>query len=202
MLLASSWPARPSASKITCSAKPIATPISSCCATTTKPWGEKGAMPGAGNSGITSAVMAAASTTRVRAGTKRAPNIGATIRQAPMRANGKNPCATYASSCPPVSSIAMRLTDQPGNAFDEIARVLDQRAQHPGAGQRQHRGHGQQLGDERERHLVDLRRRLEDADDEAHGQRREQQRRREHECHLECVAADGDDGFGGHGLPT
>ena len=55
-------------------------------------------MPVAGVSGATSAVIAAASITRVRAGTKRAPNIGATMRQAPMRTNGKNPCATQASS--------------------------------------------------------------------------------------------------------
>ena len=98
MLLASSWPARPSASNTTCSAKPSATPISNCCATTTKPSAENGAMPVAGVSGATSAVMAAASTMRARVGTKRAPNIGATMRQAPTRTKGKNPCATQASS--------------------------------------------------------------------------------------------------------
>ncbi len=81
--------------------------MSSCCATTTKPSPENGATAGAGTSGTTSAVMATASTMRVRAGTKRAPNSGATIRQAPMRAKGKNPWATHPSSCPVVSSMAI-----------------------------------------------------------------------------------------------
>jgi hypothetical protein len=64
-------------------------------------------MAGAGSSGTTSAVIAAASTMRVRAGTKRAPNTGATMRQAPMRAKGKKACATHPSSCPVVSSMAI-----------------------------------------------------------------------------------------------
>src|SRR5678815_472287 len=90
------------------------------------------------------------------------------------------------------------LPDHPGNTFDEAARVFDQRAQHPGAGERQHGGHRQQFRDERQRHLVDLRRSLEDTDDETHGQRGQQQRRRQQQRDFEGMAADGDDGFGGH----
>ena len=95
---------------------------------TTKPCGENGAMRAAsGISGATSSVIAPASTMRVRAGTKRAPNTGATMRQAPMRTNGQKPCASQPSSCPVVS--AMRgSADQPGNALEQLARVLDQRA--------------------------------------------------------------------------
>ena len=69
---------------------------------------------------------------------------------------------------------------------------------HPRTGERQHRGHGQQFRDERQRHLVDLRRGLEDADDEADRERGQQQRRGQHQRHLERVAADGDDHFGSH----
>ena len=105
MLLASNCPASASASNTTCSANPNATPISSCWNTATKPCGENGAMAGAGISGTTSAVSATARMMRVRAGTKRAPNTGATMRHAPMRAKGKNPCATHASSCPVVSAM-------------------------------------------------------------------------------------------------
>jgi hypothetical protein len=43
---------------------------------------------------------------RVRGGTKRAPNTGATIRHEPMRTKGKNPCATQPSSCPMESAMA------------------------------------------------------------------------------------------------
>ncbi len=80
--------------------------MSSCWNTTTKPCGENGAMAGVGIIGATSAVIATARMMRVRGGTKRAPNTGATIRHAPMRANGKNPCATQPSSCPMESAIA------------------------------------------------------------------------------------------------
>src|SRR4051812_17860599 len=202
MLFASSCPARPSASNTTCSAKPIATPISSCCAMTTKPAPENGAIAGASIIGTTSAVNAAESTRRERAGTKRAPNSGATMRQELMRTNGKKAWATQASSCPDVSAIGFMpaSANHPGDAFDEVARVFDQLADHPRPGEREHRGHREQLRDERQRHLVDLGRGLEDADQQADRERRQQQRCGEHESHLERVPTDGDDHFRAHGI--
>ena len=81
---------------------------------TTKPCGgERRDAAGAGISGATSAVSAPASTMRMRAGTKRAPNTGATMKQAPMRTNGQNTWLTHASSCP-VVSVIMGSADQPG----------------------------------------------------------------------------------------
>ena len=107
MLLASSWPPMASASKMICTTKPIATPMTICCAMMTTPAGENGPTVGGGSKGATSSVMAAASNRRLRAGTKLVPKIGATIRQAPMRTKGHRYSATQASICPEVT-LSMR----------------------------------------------------------------------------------------------
>src|SRR5690606_7636697 len=197
MLLARSCPPMATASNSTCSAKPSATPISTCCAVTMRPATENGVMPsGGGTIGATRRATAAASTMRTRAGTKIAPNAGATMKQAPMRTNGQKTCPSQLSSCVPVTLITS--VDECRNALVELARVADDELQHPGAGDDERECHRHELRNERERHLVDLCRRLEGADHESRQERHEQERRGEHQRHFERALSEGHHGFRGH----
>ena len=55
-------------------------------------------------------------------------------------------------------------SNQPRDALEQLAGVADDHLQHPRAGDHERAGHADQLRDERQRHLVDLRRGLEHAD--------------------------------------
>src|SRR5262245_27269265 len=123
------------------------------------PAGEKGVIPaGVGISGATSSATAPASMMRTRAGTSSAPNAGATMKHAPMRMNGQNNWLIHPSSWPCVSVIIGSSVDEHRDVLNELARVADEKLQHPGAGDHQRERHGEQLRNERQRHLVDLRR--------------------------------------------
>ena len=54
---------------------------------------------GDGSKGATRKPIAAASAIRIRAGTNRAPNRGATIKQAPMRTKGQNHSVSHPINC-------------------------------------------------------------------------------------------------------
>ena len=76
----------------------------------------------------------------MRGGTDTAPNAGATMKQEPMRTNGQKSSASQPFSCVEVRVImACRAAsvDEPRNAHDELARVADERLEHPRAGDRQ-----------------------------------------------------------------
>ena len=89
MLIAIVWPAVISASKIICRQKPIAAPISTSCATM-KPARSEISNGGVnGTSGDSTYVAATANASRVRIGTSRAPNTGATITTPAIRKNGQ-----------------------------------------------------------------------------------------------------------------
>ena len=68
---------------------------------------------------------------RVRGGTKRAPNTGATIEARADAREREEPLRHPAFELPDGERDCSCLADHPGNAFDEAARVLDQRADHP-----------------------------------------------------------------------
>ena len=62
----------------------------------------------------------------MRAGTNRAPNTGATMRQAPMRTNGQKHCATQRFELPGGERdhvATSESADQSRDALDELARV-------------------------------------------------------------------------------
>src|ERR1700722_1265190 len=191
MLLASIWPPSVTASKVSCRQNPSAAPSSSCCTVMRRPGSESGEMSGAaGKSGATRAAMPPASTTRTRAGTVAAPNTGAIMKQAPMRTNGQNSCSSQCSSCPGLRVIMAASVKECRDALDEFAGVARQHLEHPWPGYHEGGRHRQQLWDERQRALVDLRRRLEGADDESGEQCHQQQRRGQQQGDLQCAAAD------------
>lgn len=81
--------------------KPIATPMTICCAVTSSPAAENGAMPaGAGTSGATRSATARESRIFTRAGMNGALKMGATMKQAAIRTNGQSSCVSRLSSCP------------------------------------------------------------------------------------------------------
>src|SRR5690606_3821729 len=165
---------RPTNSPAVCTAantmrmvNPMATPISTCWPSSHSPAYEPGGMAGGGSRpGTTATVSMKASATLIRIGMVDAENSGALPTSASMRTNGQRNCSSHASSCCWVKLIMAckagcraraRLRDQQGNLADQLADVVGHQAQQPGTHQHQHAAHGQQLGNERQRHFVDLR---------------------------------------------
>src|SRR3954447_6491867 len=69
--------------------------------------------------------------------------------------------------------------DERRDARAQVVRVPDHLRQHPGAADRHHRSRDQDLRDERQRRLLDLRRGLEDRDEQADDEAGDQERRRD-----------------------
>jgi hypothetical protein len=72
-------------------------------------------------------------------------------------------------------------TDQSRNAGKQSPHVVHQHVQHPGPSDHQYQHHHQQLGDERQCHLVNLGCRLKETHQQASNQRRAQHRCRHHD---------------------
>src|SRR5947199_5344815 len=92
----------------------------------------------------------------------------------------------------------MLLADDLGNACEQALHVIDELRDHPGTGDQEHREDGEQLRNERQRHLVDLGGGLEDAHHETHDERGEKQRRRHEHRHEQCLLGDGQNGLAIH----
>src|SRR5262245_31270421 len=207
MLFASSWPPIATASNRICRAKPSATPMMICWIVTITPPTENTVMSvGCGTSGATRYATAPASTRRMRAGMKSAPNAGATMKHAPMRTNGQNNWLIHPSSWACVTVIIGGLrrrrerssVDEHRDAFEQLARVADEQPQHPGAGDHERDRRGDELRDERQRHFIDLSCGLKGADHESGHERDEQQRRGQHQRHFQGAVAHGHHHLGGH----
>src|SRR5690348_1623969 len=137
MLLASTSPPSDTASKRICRLNPSAAPMTTCCTVMRTPVAERGVTSGTDTSGATSSETAPASMTLTRTGTATEPNAGAIMKQEPMRTNGQKSSASQPSNSVEVRVImasGAASVDEPGNAHDELVRVVDQRLQHPWAG--------------------------------------------------------------------
>ena len=140
--------------------------------------------------GVTSSDIATASSARTRRGSACEPKIGAVITSAPVRAStsvntmnrltrnvssagirraGTAPSADAKCQWWTVPTLRVPAHSQrAGNVRDQLARVLDQPRQHPRQRQAQRQHHRDQLRHERHRLLLNLRERLDQADDQAH----------------------------------
>src|SRR6185437_7930123 len=170
MLLARTSPPSDTASKRICRLNPSAAPMITCCTVMMTPVADRGATSGTATSGATSSATAPARMTRTRTGTVTEPNAGATMKQEPMRTNGQKSSASQPSSSFEVRVImasGAASVDEPRNARDELVGVADQRLQHPRPRRGERERDGEQLRDERQRHLVDRGGGLEGADHDA-----------------------------------
>src|SRR5690349_12786238 len=166
-------------------AKPIATPIRSSCASMKRPPHDAGSISGVFTVGATTRLMSSASATLPRAGNCAPPVTGATASRPRMRVKGQMNATSQAFSCAAVTVITAGLSYEQRNVGEDPLRVVDQQLQYPRPGDDDRDEHAEELGNERERHLVDLRRGLEHADDETHGERGEEERRGDEERELQ-----------------
>src|SRR5690606_29277958 len=90
-----------------------ANPMSAWCTVTTMPCAENGVICGGGTRGATITVTASASNIRTRAGTNRAPKIGAIMKHAPMRTNGQKYWASHPSIWPNDSASERAIAEAP-----------------------------------------------------------------------------------------
>src|SRR6478752_1709576 len=193
-------PANSTAAKTIRTEKPSETPTSTCCSTAVTPAAESSAIGAiAGTCACAQKATRKARPTRTRVGTLRWAITGSALNRARTRRNGQRIGVTHARTSASVNVSMAGLADDRGNRLQRALQELDQRGEHPRPGDRQHRDGGDDLRNERERRFVDLRRRLEDADDQADREHREQDRRRDHQQHVEALLAEGEDLLGVHG---
>src|SRR5690606_22502637 len=91
--------------------------------------------------------------------------------------------------------------DDAGNAEEQLAGEIQQQPEHPRTGDGERRRHGEDLRNEAQGHLVDLRRRLQHADQQAGGKRGEQRHGSEQHHGPHGVARQRHDGIGRHPAP-
>src|SRR6185369_188146 len=117
--------------------------------------------------------------------------MGATANSASSRQNGHSPWASHVSSCRLVNSMIGPspgpLTDHRRNIGERLAQIVEDERQHPRPRDQQHHEKRDELGDEGQGHLVDLRGGLQHADDQARDQRRQQHGRRHQQADLHGV---------------
>src|SRR5215213_4929432 len=158
--------------------KPSATPIASSFASMKSPAHEAGSILGrGGNPGAITTLMRIARPILTRFGNCGRPVTGAVAISPRMRVKGQIKATSHASSCAEVTEIMLRLlSDHARNAREQPLRIVDQELQNPRAGDHHGDENADQLRNERERHLVDLCGRLENAHDEARHERSDEKR--------------------------
>src|SRR5689334_5756412 len=113
---------------------------------------------------------ASPSARRMRIGTIRDENTGASTKRPPMRAKTRKKVATSALKTPLRSTVGFTGSGAAGHLRDlrvQLDGEGQQRVQHPRAGEHQHEPDAEGLRDEAERLLLDLRDRLDDRDGQA-----------------------------------
>jgi hypothetical protein len=174
-------------------AKPIETPISTCCSTSMKASGESSGTGHRPAARLRASAMKPASATRTRIGTVRWPSTGSVAEQRQHAQERPQQRRDPARICASVKvrrfSRQFRPTDRAGDGLQRALQVFHQRGQHPRPGHGQHRHRGHHLGHEAQRGLVDLRGGLEDADQQADHQHRQQHRRDHHQQQHQALLA-------------
>src|SRR3982074_2049760 len=144
-------PAKISASKVSCTTMPMATPISSSCAAASRPAPEKiDSAAGVCTSGAIRNASASDMTILIRRGMTVSLAIGAARTNPPTRSVGHNNRPTHkdTSAALRVTGCMRALADHGRNAGVQIPREIGEHAQHPGAGSEQSEHHQQQLRNE------------------------------------------------------
>src|ERR1700730_4515585 len=133
------------------------------------------------STGVSSSAIASASSRRKRCSTKDSPKPGSSIMAEPTRAKISSEAKTLAGSN--WSSMAGRVPLARDDAAHQRLRERDQRRQHEGQQQHERDQDDDHLRHEGQRHLLDLRQRLQEGDGEADGERQQHDRRAELERH-------------------
>src|SRR5450830_159901 len=184
--------------------KPMARPTSISCVRISKPGKDIGLT--AGKAGTVGAMIMASSAPRVTltvAGTAALPNRGAAAIRPRMRLSGHSSAAiqVFSSMLDRVSmayAVAACLAHQVRDARKHLAHVVEHDGQHPRTGHDEGDKDADQLGDEGQGRLVDLRGRLENTHDQADDEGDEQHGRGHHQRDFHRMAAQGHDAFGCH----
>src|SRR4051794_1132249 len=150
-------------------------------------------------------LSATAITARARAGTILLENSGAKMKSGETRATTRKNVATSCSEKRARSSLGSIAADglEVDEGWDlapEIAAPVDDRAEHPRAGDRDHRDQPEDLRDEGEGLLLDLGDGLQDRDDEADDEADEQHRQRHLHGDAHHLHDQADDGILGHDM--
>src|SRR3954453_19898095 len=130
-------------------------------------------------SGIIASDMAAAIMRRARAGIMRDEKMGASRKRLPTRESPSRKPMTSLVAMPGsvTSTQILRLrAHELGDAHQQVVRVEQELVQHPRPGERHHGARDDDLGDEGERLLLDLRHGLEHGHDHAHDEAGQQER--------------------------
>src|SRR4051812_18662611 len=162
--------------------------------------------------GVRPTARATATTPFTRAGIDLLENIGASRNSGEMRPRTRKNAATSSveKRCSSASGSIGRgrrrglcaadglEVDRLGDVGPQVVAPVDDRPEHPRAGDHDHRDQGRDLRDEGERLLLDLRDGLEDRDGEADDQPDEQQRGGDLDRHAHGVDDQAGDGVLGH----
>src|SRR3954452_15739140 len=145
--------------------------------------------------GIRPTARPTAMTERTRPGIILLENSGARMNSGAILARTRKNAATCCSENRARSSLAVigSAPDERRDLRPELGRPVDDRAEHPRAGDSDDRDEAQDLRDERERLLLDLRHCLEDRDQEAHDQAHEEHGERDLHGHAHHVHDQRDD---------
>ena len=129
-------------------------------------------------------------------GTFVAENAGATSIMPPMRVPNSTSVVADPGANGSKAATACIMAHQlasDGRLRSSSVGVPHRHLHQPGKADQKDGGHGEQLGNERERLFLDLRHRLEHADEQPDGERDEQHRAGERERHQDGVAREIDD---------
>src|SRR5258707_1150233 len=132
-------PANSMAAKITRAAKPMVTPISNCWITTISAMGESSGITGiSGSEGWAHSTIRIARPTRTRRGTVRIENTGAAVNRPSTRKNGQIHGEIHAMTWASLKvTMAAASAHHARDGLQGGAGEIDQRTDHPGAGQPQ-----------------------------------------------------------------
>src|SRR6266403_304799 len=195
------WPANISASKVSCTTIPMATPISTSCAAASRPAPEKiDRAAGICTRGAIKNPSVSDMTILTLPGMTVSLAIGAARTNPPTRSMGHHILPTHwdTSAASRVRGCTGVLADHGRNAGVKIMREIGEHTQDPRAGHEQGEYQQQQFRNEAQRGLVDLGRRLQHADDQARDEGNQQQRRRDHRGHHQHAVRQIHDGLGRH----
>src|SRR5258708_2814000 len=194
-------PAKVSASKVSCTTMPMATPISTSWTAASSPATEKiDRAAGICTSGAIRNPKASDITILTLPGMTASLAIGAARTNPPTRSMGHHSLPTHrdTSAALRVRGCTRGLADHGWNAGVKIVREIGEHTQDPRAGHEQGEYQQQELRNEAQRGFVDLRRRLQHADDQTRDERDQQQRRRDHRGHHQHAVRQIHDVLGRH----
>src|ERR1700677_3050714 len=174
MVMEMLWPAKVRASNASRITIPMAMPMNTSCTAASAPAPENTDRPaGTGASGPRMKARPKESAIFTGPGIVASLAIGALTTKPPTRSTGHHRRATHCEMSETLrrTGCIARSADHGRDAGVQVAGEIDQHPQDPRSGDEQRQHQHQELRDEAQRRLVDLRRRLQHADDESGHQR-------------------------------